>query len=633
MAVVFLAPDAEMAAVAREVLQQFAGRVCVVEGLLSQALPVARRLEAEGAEVIVTRGGTALLLKAAGIKTPIVELPVTGQDMARALAQARELAGRARPRIGVVAFPNMLLDLEAFAPLLDLDICCFTLQREEDTAAAIAQAAAAGADVLLGGVITTRLARQKGIPAVLLRSGQAAFLQAFREAGRVAYARHLEKERTEQFKAILDYAHEGIAAVNGEGRLTVFNPAAERLSGVSAGEALGQKAAAVLPSARLAAVLVSGQEQVNELLDLGQAKVLLNCVPIRVGGRVTGALATFQDVTHIQQMEAKVRREIYSKGHVAKFSFRDIKGESPALKQAIRTAQDFARTESVVLITGETGVGKELFAQSIHRASRRQSGPFVAVNCAALPENLLESELFGYVEGAFTGANRKGKPGLFELAHGGTIFLDEISEIPLRLQGRLLRVLQEREVMRLGHDRVIPVDVRVLCATNKNLRGLVDEGLFRADLYWRLNVLRLNIPPLRERCADIPVLLDHFFTRRLPPGRGPVAFTPEALKLLTDYAWPGNVRELENFCERLAALTPEPPVRAAVVARLLDLAGSHAGTSPARTPAPGELPPSLAEALARAGGNKTEAARLLGIHRTTLWRRLKKARRSSPGPS
>jgi len=622
--VVFLAPDAEMAAVAREVLQEFAGRVRIVEGLLSQAIPVARRLEEEGAEVIVTRGGTALLLKAAGVRTPIVELPITGQDMARALAQARQLAGKSRPKIGVVAFPNMMLDLEAFAPLLDLDICCFTLQSEEDTGEAVDRAIAAGADVVLGGVITTRHARAKGIPAVLLRSGQAAFLQAFREAERVAYARRLEKERAEQFKAILDYAHEGIAAVDREGRLTVFNRAAERLSGVKALEALGQEATAILPCAPLAAVLASGKQQVNELLDLGQAKVLMNCVPIRVGNEVTGALATFQDVTRIQQMEAKIRREIYSKGHVAKFSFRDIKGESPALKQAIRTALDFARSESVVLIIGETGVGKELFAQSIHQASRRRRGPFVAVNCAALPDNLLESELFGYVGGAFTGADPKGKPGLFELAHGGTIFLDEISEIPLRLQGRLLRVLQEHEVMRLGYDRVIPVDVRVICATNKDLRRLVDDGLFRADLYWRLNVLRLNIPPLRQRREDIPVLLAHFLAKEA--NKRPLTLTPEALNLLTSYAWPGNVRELENFCQRLSVLAPEAPVSAEVAARLLDLPGSNLGTSSKGAQTPAELQAALVEALAKAGGNKTQAAKLLGIHRTTLWRRLKKAR-------
>ena len=173
-----------------------------------------------------------------------------------------------------------------------------------------------------------------------------------------------------------------------------------------------------------------------------------------------------------------------------------------------------------MLIHGETGVGKELFAQGIHQASSRADGPFVAVNCAALPESLLESELFGYVEGAFTGAVRKGKPGLFELAHTGTIFLDEVSEIPLSLQGRLLRVLQEREVVRLGHDRVIPVDVRVICATNRELNHLVEGGRFRQDLYWRLNVLSLAIPPLRERPDDISLLLNHFLFLLHPEGQG-----------------------------------------------------------------------------------------------------------------
>jgi transcriptional regulator with PAS, ATPase and Fis domain len=318
-------------------------------------------------------------------------------------------------------------------------------------------------------------------------------------------------------------------------------------------------------------------------------------------------------------MEERIRREIYSQGHVAKFGFGDIYGTSPSLTEAIDVARQYARVDSTVLIHGETGVGKELFAQSIHTAGSRGNGPFVAVNCAALPEALLESELFGYVEGAFTGARRKGKPGLFELAHRGTIFLDEISEIPLSLQGRLLRVLQEREVIRLGHDRVIPVDVRVLCATNRDLHRLVEDGNFRKDLYWRLNVLSLFIPPLRERRDDIVPLMHRFLGVPSAGGHHGIAFSGDALSFLTQYPWPGNVRELRNLCERLTVLHIGKTVDAAFLTHLMEYRGS---TQPHRSGVKGME--DIERALTQAGGKITRAAEILGVHRATLWRRCKR---------
>jgi transcriptional regulator with PAS, ATPase and Fis domain len=305
---------------------------------------------------------------------------------------------------------------------------------------------------------------------------------------------------------------------------------------------------------------------------------------------------------------------------VAKFTFGDICGGNPVFTRAIDLARQYARVDSTVLIHGETGVGKELFAQSIHRASSRGSGPFVAVNCAALPETLLESELFGYVEGAFTGARRKGKPGLFELAHHGTIFLDEISEIPLSLQGRLLRVLQERQVIRLGHDRVIPIDVRVLCATNRDLKGLVEEGRFRGDLYWRLNVLNLFIAPLRDRRSDILPLARLFLGTLSPEGRNGITFTEEAIRFLTRYRWPGNVRELRNFCERLAV----GHTHSVVDEEFVKLAMEYRDEA---TPVPTKPldAEEIEHALNVAEGKIGKAARLLGIHRATLWRRRRRA--------
>ena len=222
------------------------------------------------------------------------------------------------------------------------------------------------------------------------------------------------------------------------------------------------------------------------------------------------------------------------------------------MEDAVSLAKRFSNSDSTVLIFGETGVGKEGFAQSIHNNSPRASKPFVSVNCASLPQGLVASELFGYAEGAFTGARSSGKKGLFELAQGGTIFLDEITEIPLEVQSQFLRVIQEREVMRIGDDRIIPLDIRIICASNKKILPLCDEGLFRYDLYYRLNVLKLTIPPLRERGLDVLVLFKKFMSEFLHVNEGELEIDDSIIRLLTGYSWPGNVRELRNFAEALS---------------------------------------------------------------------------------
>lgn len=619
MSIVFIAPDHEIFETYRRVLSDVADKVQVIEAMMGRAVMMARHLEEAGlAEVFVSRGGTALMLRSEGIRSPIVEIHLTSGDMVQALSKARSATNIENPSIAVVAFPNMVQNLLDFEPFLNLRLSCYRLSSEEAAQDLVETAVSEGAQVVLGGAISTRIARKLGLPTVLLRTGEASIRQAFEEAQRIVYARKLEAQRGNEFKAILDYAYEGVVAVNSAGRITVFNPVAQNLINLSQEQVLGEPSDEIIPAIRLSDVLEKGNEEIGEIADLGRSKVMVNRIPIRVGGEIVGAVATFQDVTRIQSMEARIRREIYSQGHVARFSLTDIRGRSPIMASTVETANQYARVDSTVLIHGETGVGKELFAQGIHCASSRANGPFVAVNCAALPENLLESELFGYVEGAFTGALRKGKPGLFELAHHGTIFLDEISEIPLSLQGRLLRVLQEREVVRLGHDRVIQVDVRVLCATNREVHRLVEEGRFRQDLYWRLNVLSLTIPKLRERPADVPLLLNHFL---LSPsgGRKRNQLTTDAIDFLTRYQWPGNVRELKNFCERLMATPKEGDIDEEFTKKLLEF------REPVQTVYTGrENSEDIKRALEAAGGNVGKAAHLLGVHRATLWRRRKR---------
>ncbi|MEW5935953.1 MAG: sigma 54-interacting transcriptional regulator, partial [Bacillota bacterium] len=311
-------------------------------------------------------------------------------------------------------------------------------------------------------------------------------------------------------------------------------------------------------------------------------------------------------------------------GAEAKFTFVDLVGADPHFRAAVELARRAAATSATVLLEGETGTGKELFAQAIHNASRRAMGPFVAVNCGVIPRELVASELFGYVEGAFTGARRGGRPGKFELADGGTLFLDEVSEMSLEMQVGLLRVLQERKVVRVGGDRVIPVDVRVIAATNRDLRAEVERGRFRQDLYFRLNVFHIRVPALRHRRGDIPLLVNYFLERYCRAyGRRVPGLHPEVVAALQAYPWPGNVRELQNVVERLVLTVDNGDVSPAHLPP--DVTGS-ASQFPAPRRKRGRLRElqhaEIMRVLAECGGNVSRAASELGVARSTIYRRL-----------
>ena len=314
-----------------------------------------------------------------------------------------------------------------------------------------------------------------------------------------------------------------------------------------------------------------------------------------------------------------------------RYRFQNIVARSPKMQEVLATVERVAPTHSTVLLGGESGVGKDLIARAIHEHSRRAAGPFIKINCTAIPENLLESELFGYERGAFTGANTS-KPGRFELADKGTIFLDEIGDVPGSIQVKLLHVLQDRQFERLGGTKTLKVDVRVIAATNQDLRAALEQGTFRQDLYYRLNVVPISIPPLRERKEEIPYLVDYFIARFARESDKPLTgITPAALKLLADFHWPGNVRELENIIERATALSTGTVIDVADIR--LDISPPSPSTASTGESTP--FPPEgmtleqfedeiIREALRRANGNKSQAARLLGLSRNALRYRLSK---------
>lgn len=384
---------------------------------------------------------------------------------------------------------------------------------------------------------------------------------------------------------------------------------------------------------------ILGREDISER-DLAQGftdrYISVSCKGRQLNLTVTARPAdNGERVLTLDKAEALHRKVSRIVGSEARFTFDDIQGSSPALTSAVALGRVAAHTPSNVLITGESGTGKELFAQAIHNASDRAAGPFVAINCGALPKSLIESELFGYEGGSFTGARREGCAGKFELANGGTIFLDEIGDMPFDVQVALLRVLQNHEVSRLGSSKTIKIDVRVISATNKDLMTAIDSGQFRSDLYYRLNVFHIPIPPLRERHGDVRVLADYFLSKYAhTSGRRLSGFTDGAYRILEDYEWRGNIRELENAVERAVYLSSGPLVGAECFAA--QLPPQEVRAQPALSPQPPvqSTPPEqplpmkamerrqIEQMLRQTRGNVSRAAELLGISRRTMYRKL-----------
>lgn len=433
---------------------------------------------------------------------------------------------------------------------------------------------------------------------------------------------------------ILDRVYFGSVVVDGDGMITFLSQPYADFLGIKREEAIGRHVTEVIENTRMHIVVKTGEVEIGKQRIRGQDLVVQR-VPIRdengrivcAFGQVMFEVRELQDLVHrLNILESKVEyyeRELDSL-RASRYTVDHIIGESSALKEAKRLALRAARSMSPILLLGDTGVGKELFAHAIHHASPRRHRPFIRLNCAAMPRDLVESELFGYEPGAFTGASRRTKPGKFELADGGSLFLDEIADMPLDVQAKLLRVLEEKEVERIGGTRPIKVDFRLMAATHEDLEELVRQGRFRMDLYYRLNVVPIRIPALRDRRGDIPALVHHALRRLTEEmGRPEVRITPEAMTALQDRHWPGNVRELINLLERVLNAVEGDVIDVTHLPFVVSDQLSAATTA-------GQLRRMLREqehlalqaALKLAQGNKAKAARLLGIHRTSLYKKL-----------
>jgi len=630
--IVLIAPDKQVFLQGKSLIQELCSGIDMDIFLAREdrAVALARKLENSDVDVIISRGGTARLIVQSNVRIPVVEIPVTAEDLVFMMREAKRITRMEHPRVLIAVFINWLRDAMTVAEIMGIDLTVYPRETEADTPAIITRISRLDTndfDIIVAGKKTLVTAAKRGFKTLPPSTGSLALKSAFLEAQRVALGRKIEKEHAQRFTALVQYSSEAIISVDQDKIIQVFNPAAERFLNCAAQEMIGQRADKCLYFVNIDPCLSKGQESIGQTVQWGKIWLSFNIAPIQVDGQITGAIITFQDITRIQEMEARFRNEVLAKKFVARYTFDDIAGTSLRITEARRISREMAAVEATVLISGESGTGKELFAQSIHNESPRRNGPFVALNCAALPPSLLESELFGYVEGAFTGATKKGKPGLFEMAHRGTIFLDEISEMDKYGQSRLLRVLQEKQVMRLGDDKNIPVDVRIIAATNRNLSTLIEESQFRQDLYYRLKVLTLKLPPLRARTGDIEVLSETFIRKYNQLHGKHLKFTPETYECLAQYAWPGNIRELMFFIERLIVIANEKIVTPDVIKKYWEESDDELSSSfpMKKNVANGLLSEkeNILVTLKDCKQNRKRAAELLGMDRTTLYRKLR----------
>lgn len=586
----------------------------------------------EDCDLVIVRGCSVQVIKEK-YNGPVVGVPVTKDDIVSSVEECRE---RMTPKkIGFIG--DVGGDYSTYEELWDLDSLAglerniYVADTPYEVENAVDRAVEDGCDVLIGGGHTDKCVLKKGynVYRSIVKTSEEDIVKALNLAATFILSLEREKNQVNMFRYVAENVSDGLIYVDSNDCVRIMNRATRMIAGIEMGEDN-------MISARIPFMAddfykaKNGQTNLeNVIFNRHSMKMSVDFIPI-VGeesgtSQYQGMLITVRDIRQFQHKEIQIRNKLGENGFYAKYEFKDILYHSEEMEHVMKKAQKYAMVSSNVLIYGETGTGKELIAQSMHNVSERKNGPFVAVNCASLPENLMESELFGYEEGSFTGAVKGGKAGLFEMAHKGTIFLDEISELPLGFQNKLLRVIQEREVRRVGGKKVIKIDVRIIAATNRNLKTMIEKGLFRADLFYRLNVLQLSVPPLRERKGDIEILARHYllyYSKKF--GTVAVDFTDEALKLLARYPFRGNIRELRNLMERLSVMTENRKAGCREVIEALEEDMPEEMNVQLDTEVSEIQKEEVVRLLEEFHNNKSRVARELGVNRTTLWRKMKK---------
>ena len=612
----------------------------IYELTMNNALKVAKDSIKNGTKIIICRGGTAEFLRD-NVDVPVVDIRHGFLDLYRSIKKAKQ----SYSKIAIVGFRNLCDAAMNFNDIMEDEIIVSEVKYYDEFESKVLKLKAIGVEVFIGGLQLEKLAKENNIPFISGEADEIEINQAINEALHDLKIAEERRKEYEIINTILNSTSEGIIGIKKDGSILHINEIARHLLNYKIGT---NNISEIFPSVKLINTAKTGESYFSELINVGNRSVVVNSVPIIVENNVIGAVATIQEENYVQSMDRKIRKKYLDSGYVAKKTFDDIIGSSQVIEDTKKKAKKYAKSDSTIIITGETGTGKEIFAQSIHNYSIRKNNPFVAINCAALPENILESELFGYVKGAFTGARNEGKEGIFELAHTGTVFLDEISEISTDVQVKLLRVLQEKEVARIGDDKIIPIDVRILAASNKDLVEEINKGKFREDLYYRICVLELNLPPLRQRKGDIAELIHYFISNNIKIPIREIA--PGVIELLSSYKWPGNIRQLSNIVERLGVLCEVGIINEKIAEEALSnmrliennllkeeneseisscsinyFDDSYKNVDNSKLIHSMEMQ-LINEVLQKTNGNREKSAAMLGISTTTLWRKMKRCK-------
>ncbi|CVK18212.1 sigma 54-interacting transcriptional regulator [Sporomusa sphaeroides] len=623
--IALIAPNRDFALQASDLFNEWGEKIHVAVASGEDVIAIAQQLSERGIDALICYAAFAETIKTT-VNIPTVCLCPDIFDILQSLQNITVwLAKTGRLADAVLGLTGEAIhgDIAAVADILGCKTKILSGSRET-----------APAEVTAVVIATARIADNRevepeytaaGIPCFSVTIGHETVSKSVRQAQELLRAGHVDRVRLEQFKAIMEFTGEGIVAVDSQRQIVYLNHTAEKLLKKSKDQMVGCLAVTVFPDINLDDTLRYGQTRTVSLTDGGEQGFTCRIVPMLISGQAVGAVITIVEVSLLKERD-KAGKALVESGYTANYTFDDYITVNAFMQEMLEAAKSYACVDSTILIHGDTGTGKEIIAQSIHNYSQRSRSPFVAVNCAALPESLLESELFGYECGAFTGARKNGKKGLFEQADKGTIFLDEIGEISPGTQSRLLRVLQQREIMRIGGDRVIAVDVSIIAATHRDLTELMEKGLFRRDLYHRLNILQLRLLPLADRPEDIP-LLSHSISKKYAAKllKQPLHFNAGAMGVLTRYPWPGNVRELEGVIERLMILKKDAVVTAEDVKKVLDRScdcrGNGVRVVPQGTLA--EIEHAVIMQVLKETGSHEQTAKILGISTTTIWRKLR----------
>ncbi len=564
-------------------------------------------------DIIVVRGMTSRALSEKYPETTIVDIKMDAFDVSSALLEAKKKFPGIR-KIGLILPSSSICSASILTELLGIEVVMREVRGEEHMESTLREMVKEGCEVFIGGLTLKRVSEKMGLEYVHIKTGPSAIDSSIKDAINAAHILDRERSRLGLMKSLVNNTPDSLLIIDDKGKITAANHAAS--SFFRRPNLVGMDAKELFPLE-----IYSVCDDVEVVQTIGDQTVLITEHPVHIEGEKRATYVSLRLVEDIRRTEKKIRSKLQEKGLTAKYSFSDIVTEQVEMKQLVAKALRYAHVEGNVLLTGETGTGKELFVQSMHNASPRRDKPFVAVNCAALSEQLLESELFGYTEGSFTGAQKGGKTGLFELAQGGTIFLDEIGEMPIRFQAKLLRVIQEREIRKIGGDEFIPVDVRIMSATNQNIPDLIEKGLFRRDLYYRINLLTLHIPPLRERLDDIPAIFKRFVERKSKAlNIVPPMVEKDALECLKGYSWPGNIRELRNVAERAVIFSSSNCITRDTLKEIDVSVGEKKASEEKKIPLTSE---ELYRRYVESGLTLNDFALSIGISRTTLWRKFK----------